>query len=285
LKLKNTFRILAPAKINLFLRVTHKRPDGYHDLRSLMCCVGLYDVLTLEMRDSGITVTCPHPQVPEDARNLTHQAADLYFSHAGIAGGVGITIDKHIPVAAGLGGGSSDAAAVLLALNRISGAPCSRRDLMVLGRRLGADVPYLIYRKPALATGIGDRLTPFAGLPRAAVVLVNPGIAVSTAWVYKNLNLRLTKQAKQLNYFSFGDKKFSFATGLHNDLETVTLPRFPVIGEVQNKLTELGARGVLMSGSGPTVFGVFADMKAARHAKRELARQASWQVHLTHLLT
>ncbi len=282
--MKNAFRILAPAKINLFLRVTRKRPDGYHDLESLMCCVGLYDVLTLEPA-VGIGITCDHPQVPEDDRNIAHRAADLFFSHQDIVSGVHITIDKHIPVAAGLGGGSSDAAAVLLGLNRLFGTPCSTRDLMDLGRQLGADVPYLIYRKPALATGIGDQLAPFDGLPQAPVVLVNPGIAVSTAWVYKNLNLRLTKQAKQLNYSSFGDEKFSFATGLHNDLETVTLPRFPVIGEVQDKLKALGARGTLMSGSGPTVFGIFADMRAARVAKGELAGRRPWRVHLTHLLT
>jgi len=283
--LKTAFRILAPAKINLFLRVTRKRPDGYHDLESLMCCVGLYDVLTIAPGGDGIGITCAHPQVPEDDRNLAYRAADLFFSHLGITRGVRITIDKHIPVAAGLGGGSSDAAAVLLGLNRLFGSPCSIRNLMELGRRLGADVPYLLYRKPALAAGIGDRLTPFAGLPPAPVVLVNPGIEVSTAWVYKNLNLRLTKQPKQLNYSFFGADKFSFAAGLHNDLETVTVRRFPVIREVQSELKALGARGTLMSGSGPTVFGIFADMKTARYAKGELAGRKPWRVHLTHLLT
>ncbi len=282
--MKNALRILAPAKINLFLRVIRKRPDGYHDLASLMCTVGLYDVLTIAPGGSAIQVICGHPQVPEDERNLAWRAADLFFSRSGIRSGVRISITKNIPVAAGLGGGSSDAAAVLLALNRLQGNPFRIPDLMALGRRLGADVPYLVYRRPALAAGIGDRLKPFDGLPRAPVVLVNPGIEVSTAWVYKNLNLRLTKQPKQLNYFSFGNEKFSFATGLHNDLEAVTLPRFPVMREVRAKLANLGARGTLMSGSGPTVFGIFADMRTAREAKDRLAGQGAWRVFLTHLL-
>ena len=282
--MKHAFRILAPAKINLSLRVLRKRPDGYHDLASLMCCVGLYDVLTIVPGGTGIRVACGHPQVPEDERNLAYRAAELFFSRREVFGGVRIAITKRIPVAAGLGGGSSDAAAVLLGLNRLAGHPLALRELMALARRLGADVPYLLYRKPCLATGIGDRLAPLRGLPRAPVVLVNPGIAVSTAWVYKNLNLRLTKQPKQLNYSSFGNEKFSFAAGLHNDLEAVTLPRFPVIREVKGKLAALGAQGVLMSGSGPTVFGIFADLKAARQAKGRLAGQRAWRVFLTHLL-
>ncbi len=282
--MNNALRIPAPAKINLFLRVIRKRPDGYHDLASLMCCVGLYDVISIAPGGSDIRVSCGHPQVPEDERNLAWRAADLFFSRRGVHGGARISIVKNIPVAAGLGGGSSDAAAVLLGLNRLWDDRLSESELMALGRRLGADVPYLIYRKPALATGIGDRLEPFDGLPRAPVVLVNPGIEVSTAWAYKNLNLRLTKQPKQLNYSSFGNKKFSFATGLHNDLEAVTLPRFPVIREVKARLTDMGARGALMSGSGPTVFGIFADMRTAREAKGRLAAQRSWRVFLTHLL-
>lgn len=277
-------KILAPAKINLFLQVTGKRPDGYHELNTLMCCVGLCDVLTLRIGGRGIHVRCSHPQVPEDRTNLVHRAADLFLATQAYHGGVHIHIRKNIPVAAGLGGGSSDAAAVLLALNHHFQHPFTSRDLMAMGRRIGADVPFLISRKPAIATGIGERLAVFDGLPSLPLLLVYPHARVPTAWVYKNLNLRLTKCKKKLKYRLFKGTPEQIGAALCNDLEEVTQSRFPVVRAVKTALMQAGALGSLMSGSGSTVFGVFADRTAAKRVADQIGRNQSWEVHLTHLI-
>ncbi|MFO7716611.1 4-(cytidine 5'-diphospho)-2-C-methyl-D-erythritol kinase [Desulfosarcina sp.] len=282
----------APAKINLFLRVTGRRPDGYHDVYSLMCPLALYDMLTLTLGGTGIGVVCDHPGVPQDASNLAALAARLFLTTAFVerplpVSGLTIHIEKKIPVGAGLGGGSSDAAAVLTALNDHFGKPLSRPELMALGARIGADVPFFILGAPALATGIGDRLNPFLHLTPWTALLVYPNEAVSTAWVYKNLNLRLTKGEKKISKFHFDGRFFNVDEHLVNDLEPVTEGAFPVIKRIKRLLLAHGAAGAMMSGSGSTVFGLFADSDRAISARTALCKNQqsqNWKLYVADLL-
>ncbi len=278
-------RLRCPAKINLFLCVNYRRTDGYHDLTSLMCPVSLYDRLDISPGKGSIEVRCDHPDVPDDERNLAHQAALRFCARAGVPSSVTITLSKTIPVAAGLGGGSSDAAGVLLGLNRMFGAPFSRSTLMDIGKGLGADVPFFILEKPALAAGVGDLLTPVDWLPPRPVVLVNPGVKASTAAVYGGLNLALTKCKKKLRGTDFGNHIIDISKILCNDLESVTMAAHPEIGVIKKALTDLGAEGALMSGSGPTVFGLFSDMKRAERATMRLSEEPNWSARLVELLT
>ena len=284
--------VKAPAKINLFLRITGQRPDGYHELYTLMCPLALYDTLTLNAGGTGIVVVCDHPGVPEDASNLAARSAHLFLKTA-FAGnalpisGLTIHIDKKIPVGAGLGGGSSDAAAVLMALNDYFGQPLALPALATLGTRLGADVPFFIRGAPALATGIGDRLEPFVHLTPWTALLVYPNEAVSTAWVYKNLNLRLTKDEKKLSKFHFDGRLFNVNEHLVNDLEPVTERAFPVIKAIKRMLLAHGAAGAMMSGSGSTVFGLFADHERAISvctALRDNQQNKNWTLYVADLL-
>jgi 4-diphosphocytidyl-2-C-methyl-D-erythritol kinase len=276
-------RLIAPAKINLFLRVTGRRPDGYHDLISLLCAVDLYDPIRLDFETTRNRVICPHPAVPKDETNLALRAANLFFDRFGHPGAVAITLDKRIPVAAGLGGGSSNAAAVLWGLNHRYGRPFSRPELMSMGASLGMDVPFFLFGRPALATGRGDRLQPYDGLKPHSVVLVCPALEVSTAAVYKSLNLRLTKCKKRLKSSLFNGRMFDARTDLCNDLETVTLVRYPAVVAARRALAQQNPLGVLMSGSGPAVFGIFDDRQAAGQACRALARARFERVILTTL--
>jgi 4-diphosphocytidyl-2-C-methyl-D-erythritol kinase len=278
-------KLLCPAKINLFLYVTGRRADGYHDLFSLMCPVGLYDTLVLRFEGRGIRVRCAHPGVPEDESNLAHRAARVFFDQLNrIQGprdrGLAIDISKHIPVAAGLGGGSSNAAAVLVGLNRHSGHPFSREALQDMALSLGADVPFFVLGTPSLATGVGEVLTPVENLPKFHVLLVNPGIRVSTAAVFKQLNLALTNPQKISKEKFFKARRLDPVRALWNDLETVTASLFPEIHSIKAALLANGADGALMTGSGPTVFGLFYDRQAARMAREALSEKATWRLFL-----
>ncbi len=288
----DTVCIKAPAKINLFLRVTGQRPDGFHDLHSLMCPLALYDTLTLTLGGGEIRIVCDHPDVPKDASNLAARSARLFMETA-FAGdrppvsGYTIHIEKKIPVGAGLGGGSSDAAAVLKGFNDYFGMPLATPDLMALGARIGADVPFFILGAPALATGIGDRLEPFPHLTAWTVLLVYPNKAVSTAWVYKNLNLRLTKDEKKLSKFHFDGRFFNVDTHLVNDLEQVTEKAYPVIKAIKRLLLAHGAAGAMMAGSGSTVFGLYADPERAISACKALGnnqQSQNWTLYVADLL-
>lgn len=271
--------ILAPAKINLFLQVTGKRPDGYHELFSLMCGVSLYDRIQLNFEAEDIRITCSHAQVPEDETNLAWRAAHLFFNKLNIDTGVEIILKKNIPVAAGLGGGSSDAAAVLRGLNHYYGKPFSNQTLRTLGLSIGADVPFFIFQKPAIAEGVGEILKQFQNIKPLPVLLVHPDLSISTASVYDNLNLGLTKCKQRLKkHFFNNEDSFDMIQCLCNDLETVTMHRHLEIREAQRALIKKGALGALMSGSGPTVFGLFADKAEADRAKKELIKHYAWQV-------
>lgn len=258
--------LYAPAKINLFLRVLARRPDGYHELETWMQKLALSDRITLTLRDgSGVRLRCTGGDLPADETNLAWKAASVFFaaSRQGAQFGVDITLEKNIPVAAGLGGGSSDAGTVLKGLNSLCGNEFSENVLLDIGRKLGADVPFFITGHDAvLATGIGDRMKPVHSLEQCTFLLVNPGFAVSTRWVYENF--ALTKQLK--NSTLLGSQKLSAdtfsLTGLTNDLERVTVGKYPEIEEIKKKLRAAGAVAALMSGSGPTVFGVFPDQRS-----------------------
>ena len=288
-----SLRLQAPAKINLFLRITGRRSDGYHELSSLMCPLALYDTLTLSPEKSGrIHMACSHPGVPEDETNLAVRAARLFFDTAYRRStppipGLSIHLDKQIPVGAGLGGGSSDAAAVLTALNDHLGNPLSEADLLTIGSRIGADVPFFISGGPALASGIGDQLEPFDDLTPWTALLVYPGVAISTAWVYKNLNLRLTKREKKLRKFHFDGRIFKVGDHMVNDLEAVAERRLPALKAIKRLLLEHGAAGALMSGSGSTVFGLFAESQrahSARNALRNNQQSKNWTLYVADLL-
>jgi 4-diphosphocytidyl-2-C-methyl-D-erythritol kinase len=282
--LPESLELWAPAKINLFLAVTGRRADGYHDLFTLMCAISLYDRLTLRFGGPGIRVSCDHPAVPEDDSNLVHRAASLFFDRLGGPRGVAVHIDKEIPVAAGLGGGSSDAAAVLGGLNRVFGRPFAPEMLQRMALAVGADVPFFLRGKPALATGVGERLEPVADLVPYHVLMVCPDLHVSTATVYKNLNLGLTKCEKKLKQLHLKTERFDALYFLCNDLETVTIRNFPQINEIKKALLGLGAAGTLMSGSGPAVFGLFADAAGAGKALGRLSGRREWHVHLAEML-
>jgi len=280
-----SLKLPAPAKINLFLAVTGKRQDGYHDLISLISAVELHDTLSFSVKPGGnqIRVVCSHPDVPENETNLAWRAACLFMTSFKRHDTVTITIEKRIPVAAGLGGGSSDAATVLLGLNRLYNNPFSINELMSMGLAIGADVPFFIFGKPAVARGIGEKLEPCTGLCSFPVLLVCPRISVSTRDVYKKLNLGLTKCEIKINNFVFGDRVFDVQRHLCNDLETVSVPKYPVIRKAKQALLSKGARGVLMSGSGPAVFGLFFDAAVASNAGHFLADNEDWLVYLTKL--
>ena len=279
---------LSPAKINLFLHVQNRRPDGYHDILSLISAVGIFDGVTLLPGPSPTRVHCRAPGVPEDETNLAHRAADVFFRHldagaAGPARGVEIHLKKQIPVGAGLGGGSSNAATVLSGLNRWYGHPFSPSDLAEMAKPLGADVPFFLEGKPALAFGIGDRLTPFSGLSPWPVVIVYPQVSVSTARVYQNFKFGLTKCKNPIKDTSF-ITDFNLVDYLWNDLESVTESWYPIVSFVKSAIRDCGARGVLMSGSGSSVFGLFEDDRAARRAWVRLSGHNQWRVFQTRLL-
>lgn len=271
----NRIKLQAPAKINYLLDVIRKRPDNYHDLRMVMQRIALSDEIEISLSDTpGIRVYCDRGDVPDGPANIAWRAADALLALTHSNTGIDIFIVKKIPMAAGLGGGSSDAATVLMGLNDLLNLKLTDEKLMSVGVKLGADVPFFIFKKTALAEGIGDRLSVVEGLPPAWLVLVNPNIHVSTAWVYKNL--QLTKKSDTDKLPKFNNSIEDICSLLSNDLEPVTIGSFPVIQEIKDALLTNGAQGVLMSGSGPTVFGVFEDEQKANACQRELALNSAW---------
>ena len=271
---------VSPAKVNLYLRVLRKREDGYHDIATLMQGISLYDEMIFSPVDHGITVSCPGSTLPENENNIVYRAADALLSRLSYSPGIHITIKKRIPVAAGLGGGSSNAATTLLTINDMLGFHYTTEDLMKIGTKLGADVPFFIFRKTAWAFGIGDQLQAAENIPPLWFVLINPGFEISTKMVYDNLNLRLTKQAVKYTcpkFYSVDD----LINGLRNDLEKVTLVLHPILQHLKNLLLQNGALGAIMSGSGPTVAGLFAKEKEAVKAAEALEKieEKEWSVY------
>jgi 4-diphosphocytidyl-2-C-methyl-D-erythritol kinase len=268
-------QLKAPAKVNYRLDVLGKRADGYHDLRMIMQRVDLCDDIEISLSEvPGVRVVCGRAGVPDGPGNIAWRAADTLLKLSGREIGIDIAITKRIPVGAGLGGGSSDAATVLMGVNELLALGLTSERLREIGVKLGADVPFFIFKKPALAEGIGDQLTALGQVPDLWVVLVNPGIHVSTAWVYQNLQLTRKEDVAIVSrsYSSLDE----VCAVLSNDLEPVTFGRFPAVRELKEKLLAAGARGSLMSGSGSTVFGLFEDERVARQAADELAKTRGW---------
>ncbi len=276
-------KLPAPAKVNYRLDVIRKRPDNYHDLRMVMQRIALCDEIEITLSETpGIRVRCDREDVPDGPGNIAWRAAESLLSMADAKCGVEISIVKNIPMAAGLGGGSSDAATVLMGLNDLLNLNLTDEQLMAVGVKLGADVPFFIFKKTALAEGIGDRLSALEGLPPVWLVLVNPNIHVSTAWVYQSLQLTNKPDLDKLPKFC--NRIENICSLLFNDLEQVTIGRYPVIQEIKDTLVEHGARGVLMSGSGPTVFGVFDSEEQARKCQRQVALNEEWYSVVTQTL-
>ncbi|MEA2083746.1 MAG: 4-(cytidine 5'-diphospho)-2-C-methyl-D-erythritol kinase [Thermodesulfobacteriota bacterium] len=262
--------VWAPAKINLFLRVIGRRPDGYHDIETRMQKLGLSDHLCIIPQNEGISLSCSGIDLPEDETNLAFKAALSFYKHTGISHGIKIDLEKKIPVAAGLGGGSSDAAAVLKGMNKLFNTGLDPESLADMARSLGADVSFFVTDfQAADATGIGDRLQEIQGLNNLSVVLVNPGFPVSTKWVYENFALTTPGNPYILAPGSDSDAESGRyprgedSPGFFNDLEAVTVSRYPEVGRIKEQLLIDGAQSALMSGSGPTVFGLFADYEKA----------------------
>jgi 4-diphosphocytidyl-2-C-methyl-D-erythritol kinase len=255
-----------PAKVNLFLKVVGRRPDGYHDLVTVMQPLTLADELVLTLAGADIALACNRPDLPLGQENLAVRAAVAFQEAASQTFGVRLQLTKNIPVAAGLGGGSSNAAGVLRGLNRLRGQPLDDGRLHRLARTLGADVPFFLLDGPALGQGIGDRLTPLT-LPADWFVLVNPGFPVSTAWAYANVQPPFAAPAPVLLHRLAHEVPVRW---LHNDLEAVTLPRYPKLLALKEALVAEGAAGALMSGSGPTVFGIFPEESLALKAAARL---------------
>jgi 4-diphosphocytidyl-2-C-methyl-D-erythritol kinase len=287
-------KIRAPAKINLVLRVVGRRKDGYHLLDTILLPISLYDEIEIQKFKSDndragssrtrIKVTCDHPLVPAGRRNVAFRAADLIMKTADINHRVSIHVHKNIPVGAGLGGGSSDAAAILVALNRLFRLGYSFRKLETLGLLLGADVPFFIRGRPARARGIGERLTPLPKFRRFWLVILYPGFPVSTAWVYGKARPKLTKSRVNTSIIASLRSFAGIRNVLVNDLEAVTIDKYPRIGLLKERLRREGAGGALMSGSGSSVFGVFANRRLAFRAFKRLKKEEGVQAFLAQVV-
>ncbi len=270
----DSIKLKAMAKINLGLDVVGKRPNGYHDVRMIMQSIYLYDNLILTKTNSNkITIKTNLPYLPTNENNLVYKAVKLLFNEFHIEGGLAITLDKHIPVAAGLAGGSSDAAAALIGVNKLYRLGLTKKQLMERGVTLGADIPFCIMRGTALSEGIGEVLTPIASMPHCYIIIAKPDLSVSTKYVYEHLKLDHTTYHPDIDGLitNLKDKDLAgIASNIGNTLEQVTVPTYPIISQIKQFLLTEGALGSLMSGSGPTVYGIFDSKETAKRAEKKL---------------
>lgn len=265
----------AHAKINIALDVLYKRNDGYHEIRMVIQSLALHDLVNIKESDANIKIHCNDSTIPDGSGNIAYKAAKLVLDRFNIGKGVEIKIEKHIPIAAGLAGGSADAAAVLKGMNRLFSLGLGEKELMELGSRIGADVPFCIMEGTALAEGIGEKITPMPPLPELGVLLVNPGIRVSTEWVYRRLELEKAGQRPDISAVIRSIEEGSIASmarGMGNVLESVTAKEYAVIEKIKQELVKAGASASLMSGSGPTVFGLFEDTEKIESIATALKR-------------
>ena len=282
----NDISLKALAKINLGLDLVRRREDGYHEVRMIMQTIQLYDRLDIKRtQEPGIQIQTNLSFLPVNENNLIYKAAKLLMDEFSITDGVSVKLDKRIPVAAGMAGGSTDAAAMLIGVNRLFSLGLTKRQLMERGVQIGADVPYCIMRGTALAEGIGEALSPLPPMVKCPVLVAKPSISVSTKFVYQNLKLddttihpdidRLIDDIKAKNLHDI-------AAHMGNVLETVTIPNYPVIDEIKKHMLSNGAVGAMMSGSGPTVFGLFDDEDTAKKAYKAMrSSHLARQVYLT----
>ena len=276
----------ALAKINLGLDVVRRREDGYHEVRMIMQTIHLYDRLDIKRtKESGIQIQTNLSFLPVNENNLIYKAAKLLMDEFSITDGVSVKLDKRIPVAAGMAGGSTDAAAMLFGMNRLFSLGLTKRQLMERGVQIGADVPYCIMRGTALAEGIGEELSPLAPMVKCPVLIAKPSISVSTKFVYQNLKLDDTTVHPDIDLLIEDIKAknlHDIAAHMGNVLETVTIPNYQVIDEIKKHMLSNGAVGAMMSGSGPTVFGLFDDEDTAKKAYKAMrSSHLARQVYLT----
>lgn len=308
----NVCRIKAYAKINLGLDVLGKLPNGYHEVKMVMQTVGIYDEIVMEKIPAGqwqqeqlsqdkltgegsdgmesqIAVTTDSGELPVNEDNLIYKAAKLLFEKYNIAEGVRIHLQKNIPIAAGMAGGSTDAAATLKGLSRLFGLGCSMEELKELGVQIGADVPYCVMGGTALAEGIGEKLTELPPAPDCFLLVAKPDISVSTKYVYEHLDAKESYEHPDIDGMVRAMENGSLAgvaACMGNVLESVTVPAYPVIDTIKKRMRELGAAGSMMSGSGPTVFGIFTEKEKAENAYEEMkGEQLAKQVFLTGFCT
>lgn len=267
-------KLRAYAKINLGLDVLCRREDGYHDVKMIMQTIQMYDMLEMEKSEKpGIHLTTNLSYIPVNENNLVYKAAKLLMDQYGIEEGITINLNKFIPVAAGMAGGSSDAAATLVGVNKMFQLGLTRQQLMELGVKIGADVPYCVMRGTALAEGIGEKLTVLPPMPPCYVLIGKPGISVSTKFVYTNLNLGPDTHHPDIDGMIQALEKgdlYGITDRMENVLEKVTIPEYPVIETIKNHMKAHGAVNAMMSGSGPTVFGIFDDKEKAEYACEKL---------------
>ena len=271
-------KIKAYGKVNISLDVVGKREDGYHLLSMIMQNIDLYDEIEVEKQECGIILECNKSYVPVDNRNLAYKAAEIFKERYDIVDGVKINIEKNIPVSAGLAGGSTDAASVLKVMNKLFNVNATEEELMELGLKLGADIPYCIHGGTALCEGIGEIITPIKPFRDKIVVLVKPAFGVSTKEVYKNFNLEKVKQhpktAEIINAIENDDLNF-VASNMKNLLENVTLRKHKILIKIKEEMNACGAINSMMSGSGPTVFAFFDDMLKAQKCFEKMKKKYS----------
>lgn len=278
----NKLILKSPAKINLGLRVVGKREDGYHSIETIFQMISIFDILTLRISNSGITLKTNIRNLPINEKNLVAKAARLLQRKTGVKRGVEIILEKNIPIGAGLGGGSSNAAFTLMALNNMWQLNLSKKDLKILALELGSDVPFFLSGPTAYGKGRGEILTPFKSNKTFFVVVVFPNIFIQTGDVYSELNLGLTSSSKDITILRILLKEGRIAdsgTYLCNDLETVVCNKYPDLVGIKKKLVSFGAIGALVSGSGSSVFGLFLQPELAHEAAAKLKKKG-WQIFL-----
>ena len=269
-------RLRAMAKINLGLDIIGKREDGYHEVRMIMQTIRMYDVLEIRKKSSpGISLSTNLPYIPCDERNLVYKAAKILMDEFHVEEGLSMKLTKSVPVAAGMAGGSSDAAAAFVGVNKIFALGLSRKELMERGRQIGADVPYCVMRGTALAEGIGEKLTRLPDLPGCYILIGKPGINVSTRTAYENLDLNEIRRRPDIDGMIRDIKNkdlYSMTGKMENVFEPGIMAKYPVIREIRDLMEKQGALKAMMSGSGPTVFGIFDDAGKMQNAARALKK-------------
>lgn len=279
-------KLKALAKINLGLDVVRRREDGYHEVRMVMQTIHLYDQLLIQKSETpGIQIHSNLSFLPVNENNLVYKAGKLLMDEFDIHTGVSVELNKRIPVAAGMAGGSTDAATMLYGMNQLFGLKLKRKDLMERGVQIGADVPYCIMRGTALAEGIGEKLSSLPPMVKCPVLIAKPAVSVSTKFVYQNLKLNEQTPHPDIDALITDIRNSdldNICADMGNVLETVTIPNYPVIAQIKEQMLKSGAKASMMSGSGPTVFGLFGDEETARRARAEMkASGLAKQVYLT----
>lgn len=276
-------KLKSPGKVNFRLDVLRKRNDGYHDIRMLNSAISLYDDIELEVIDKGIEVTCENdPLVPSGENNIVYRATKEIMAYSNKNVGIRIRILKNIPSGAGMGGGSSNAASVLFGLNQLLKINLSREKLIKIALRFGSDIPFFLYGSPAIATGVGEALTKIKRLPNIPMVIVSPNVSVPTKSIYEKCEPNGFQLSPMELPREFTTKK-ALVRYLNNDLEKITAKQYPVVVQIKELLLKYGAMGAQMTGSGPSVFGIFSDKDQADKAYKKMmgkSTEGNWKVFL-----